>query len=310
MKFSEKPLGLSMGSQRRTIATTKKGDSGMLVTRPINFTHALALAGVLFSWPAPSAQSLTCSQMEEFMRLGKIGQMKEIPKGITLPLRATLEYDGTQHDAAVQTVNIAKTSFQTSKGAELNFKDYWGYNVAGYELAKILELNMVPPYVERKVRGQQASLSWWVNDSMMEIDRKNRHMEPPDQDVWNKQMYAVRVWHQLIYDTDPNLTNILITKDWQLWIIDSTRAFRLSKDLRDPKDLVKCDRRLLAKLRTLDKDLLKEKVSHWLTNSEIQALAARAVKIVDFFDKETAAKGESAVLYDTPRTSQACGTGL
>jgi hypothetical protein len=39
-------------------------------------------------------------------------------------------------------------------------------------------------------------------------------------------------------------------------------------------------------------------------------LAARAVKIVDFFDKETAAKGESAVLYDTPRTSQACGTGL
>jgi len=281
----------------------------MWVARAVRFTRALALAGVLF-WPAAYAQSLTCAQIEEFLRLGKIGQQKNIPKGITLPTRATLEYNGVQHDAAVQTVNIAKPSFQTSKGAELNFKDYWAYNVAGYELAKILELNMVPPYVERKVGGQAASLSWWVNDSMMEIDRKNRQMEPPDLDSWNKQMYAVRVWHQLIYDTDPNLTNILITKDWQIWIIDFTRAFRIHKDLRDPKDLVRCDRKLLAKLRTLDKDMLKEKLSRWLTKTEIEALATRAGKIVEFFDKETAAKGEGAVLYDTPRTSQACGTGL
>jgi hypothetical protein len=282
----------------------------MLVARAARFTHALALAGVLSCWPAASAQSLSCSQMEEFMRLGKIGRMKNIPKGITLPLQATLEYNGVQHDAAVQTVNIAKPSFQTAKGAELNFKDYWGYNVAGYELAKILEFNMLPPYVERKVHGQEASLSWWVNDSMMEMDRKNRNMEPPDLDSWNKQMYAVRVWHQLIYDTDPNLTNLLITKDWQIWIIDCTRAFRIRKDLRDPKDLVKCDRRLLAKLRTLDQDMLKEKLSHWLTKTEIEALAARSAKIVDYFDKEVAAKGEAAVLYDTPRTSQPCGTGL
>jgi len=282
----------------------------MLVARAVRFTYALALGAGLVCSPVAPAQSLTCSQIEEFLRLGKIGQQKNIPKGITLPLRATLEYNGVQHDAAVQTVNIAKPSFQTAKGAELNFKDYWGYNVAAYELAKILELNMVPPYVERKVAGQQASLSWWVNDSIMELDRKNRQMEPPDLDSWNKQMYAVRVWHQLIYDTDPNLTNILISKDWQIWIIDCTRAFRINKNLRDAKDLVQCDRRLLAKLRTLDKDVLKEKLSRWLTKTEIEALAARAAKIVDFFDKETAAKGEGAVLYDIPRTSQACGTGL
>jgi len=123
-------------------------------------------------------------------------------------------------------------------------------------------------------------------------------------------MYAVRVWHQLIFDTDPNLTNLLITKDWQIWVIDFTRAFRLRKDLRDPKDLVQCDRKLLAKLRTLDKDELNQKLSHWLKKSEIDALVARAAKIVNFFDKEVAAKGEGAVLYDFPRTSQACGTGL
>jgi hypothetical protein len=277
----------------------------------IRFADALVLSCVLLNWSATTfAQNLTCAAMEEFLREGKIGQKKNIPKGITLPTRATLEHNGMQHDAAVQTVNIAKASFQTTRGTELNFKDYWAYNVAGYELAKILELNMLPPYVERMVSGQSASLSWWVNDSMMEIDRKNRKMEPPDLDTWNKQMYAVRVWHQLIYDTDPNLTNILIDKNWQIWIIDCTRAFRLNKDLRDPKDLVQCDRKLLAKLRTLDKDMLKEKLSRWLTKSEIEGLAARATKIVDFFDKEVAAKGEGAVLYDFPRSQQACGAGL
>src|ERR1700688_3158862 len=113
----------------------------MSVPRRIRFAHVLAIAGVLVSWPAAWAQSLTCAQMEEFMRLGKIGRTKEIPKGVTLPLRATLEYNGVQHDAAVQTVNIAKKSYQTAKGTELNFKDYWGYTVAGYELATIQELN-------------------------------------------------------------------------------------------------------------------------------------------------------------------------
>jgi len=282
----------------------------MLVARPLRFPQTLALACVLFSWPAAWAENLTCSEMEEFMRLGKIVQKKDIPKGITLPTRATLEYNGRRHDAAVQTVDISKASYQTAKGTELNFRDFWGYNVAGYELAKILELNMVPPYVARNVGGNQAALSWWIDDSMMEIDRKNRKMDPPDLDSWNKQMYAVRVWHQLIFDTDPNLTNLLITKDWQIWVIDFTRAFRLRKDLRDPKDLVQCDRKLLAKLRTLDKDELNQKLSHWLKKSEIDALVARAAKIVNFFDKEVAAKGEGAVLYDFPRTSQACGTGL
>jgi hypothetical protein len=286
----------------------------MLEALPIRFPQALALAPILLvssAWAA-EPQQRTCAEMEEFLRSGKIISQKNIPKGVTAPKRLTLEYNGMTHDAAVQTVNISKASFQTIHGTELNFKDYWAYDVAGYELAKILELNMVPPYVERKVGGNSAALSWWVDTMMMEYDRYEKKMPVPDQelDSWNKQMYAVRVWHELTYETDPNLTNLLITKDWQLWIIDFTRAFRLFKDVRDRKNLVQCDRRLLAKLRSLDKDQLKEKLSRWLTKSEIDALAARAVKITEFFDKEVAAKGDGAVLYDFPRMQQACGTGL
>jgi hypothetical protein len=301
---------LLTASRKRTIDAAK-GGCVISVASITRFPQTLALVCVLPILPAAAfAQSLTCAEMEEFLRLGKIGVQRNVPKGVTLPRRATLEYKGAKHDASIQTVDISKSEYPTAKGTELNFRDFWGYNVAGYELAKILELNMVPPYVERSVGGRSSSLSWWVDDSMMEFDRKRQKIPVPDTDAWNKQMYAVRVLHQLVYDTDTNLTNLLITKDWQLWVIDFSRAFRLQKTLRDPKDLVQCDRKLLAKLRTLDKDLLKQRLSRWLKNGEIDAVVARAGKIVEFFDKEVASKGENAVLYDFPRTAQACGAGL
>ena len=88
---------------------------------------------------------------------------------------------------------------------------------------------------------------------MMEVDRKKKHLEPPDQDSWNRQMYVVRVFDQLIFNTDRNLQNLMVdTKEWQIWMIDHTRAFRMRTDLQEVKNLARCDRKLLAGLRKLD----------------------------------------------------------
>src|SRR5437588_3719598 len=160
---------------------------------------------------------------------------------------------------------------------------------------------MVPPYVERRVGADTGSLSWWVNNTMMEAERYKKAIPIPDADGWNKQMYAVRVFHELVYDTDPNLTNLLITKSWQLWIIDLTRAFRTSENLREPKNLVKCDRRLLNRMREIDAGTLKQSLGSWLTKTELRGLEARRAKIVRFFEKEIHSKGEAAVLYDFQR---------
>src|SRR6266849_1196992 len=144
-------------------------------TLPPFSVHALAVSLLALTCPlvnwagTANDQRLTCPEMEEFLRLGKIGAQKDIPKGVTLPRRATLEYKGMQHDAAIQTIDIWKSSFTTPLTVELNFRDSWKYNVASYELSKILELNMIPPYVERPVAGHSASLSWWVDDAMMEF---------------------------------------------------------------------------------------------------------------------------------------------
>jgi hypothetical protein len=262
--------------------------------------------------PANGKPKLTCAEMEQFLRDAKIGNQRNIPKGVTLPKRATLTSDDGKivHDASIQIVHESRDSFTSSRGTQLNFKDWWEFNVAGYELAKMLDLNMVPPYVERKVGGKSASLSWWIDDAMMEVDRKHKKLDSPDLDTWNKEMYTLRVFNQLIYNTDDNLTNVLISPDWHLWMIDFTRAFRAHKDLAQVKNLVQCDRRLLAKMKELNKEVLKEKMRRYLAGPEIDGMLARRDKIVKFFEDEVAKKGEAAVLFDLPRVGQSCGVGL
>ena len=156
---------------------------------------------------------------------------------------------------------------------------------------------MLPVYVERKWQGKIGSLSWWLPVKMDDADRVQKKIEAPDTDKWNKQMYRVRIFDELVYDTDANLTNVLIGEDWTIWRVDFSRAFRTSKDLRTLKNLVKCDRQLLEKLKALKADELTEKTKRYLTKSEVNGVMARRDKIVATFQTLIAEKGEQEVLY-------------
>ena len=256
----------------------------------------LALAAPLFSADTPK---LTYEQMEKFLQDGKIVSIKSIGTGVTNTQRAKLK-DGTlEHDAHVQCIEEAKATFQGDRGTELNFRDKWEFNVAAYRLGRVLGLDMIPPSIERKVNGNSCAVTWWIDNSMMEVDRQKKKLSAPDQDSWNLEMYVVRVFDQLIYNTDRNLQNLLIDPDWHIWMIDHTRAFRLYNTLKEKKDLVRCDRKLLARLRTLNTETLNP-LKPYLTNAEIKGLLGRRDVIVKFFDDEVKQKGEAAILYDRP----------
>jgi hypothetical protein len=156
---------------------------------------------------------------------------------------------------------------------------------------------MLPVYVERSWKGNPGSLSWWLSVKMDEEERVKQKITPPDPDAWDNQMYKVRVFDQLVYDNDPNLTNVLIGQDFKIWRVDFSRAFRLFKDLRNPKDLVRCDRQLFEKLKTLDASELTEKTKHYLTKEEVKGVMARRDKIVAQFQQMISEKGEKEVLY-------------
>jgi hypothetical protein len=262
----------------------------------------VALAMCLVSVPLATAADnppLTKDQIKQFLLSAKIIGAKESSKGITQPLRLTLS-DGTlTHDASFQRIDQHKTNVQMQSGrVELNFVDSYKYNIAAYRLAEMLGIeDMLPVYVERNYKGESGSLSWWLPVKMDDAERVKRKIDPPDADAWNNQMYRIRVFDELVYDTDPNLTNVLIGEDWKIWRIDFTRAFRTSRDLKDPKDLVRCDRQLLEKLKALDGNQVAEKTKHYLNKEEVKGLMARRDKIVERFQQLISENGETAVLY-------------
>jgi len=262
----------------------------------------LAAANFLFAVQEPRLSdepNLTDEQKEEFLLKAQVVNSRQISKGITHPWRLTLS-DGTlTHDAAFVSMDESKPIMRfEGGGAEIGFRDTYHYNIAARELAKLLGLgDMMPVTVARKWRSDWGALSWWVPWKWDEETRLKQNLHAPDVEAWNNQMHKVRVFNELIYNTDPNVGNLLITEDWKLWMIDFTRAFRLHHDLKSPGNLTNCDRKLLEKLRQLDKTELLAKTKGHLTKGEVEAVMARRDKIVAYFEKLIAQKGENAVLY-------------
>ncbi len=247
---------------------------------------------------AADEPTLTKEQIKQFLLTAKVVDSRPAAKGITHTWRLTLSDGALTHDAHFQPIDEHKSEMKLAKGTELNFVDSYKYNIAAYGLAELIGMDdMVPMYVERKWKGNVGSMSLWLPSKMDEAERHKQKLTPPDADAWNNQMYKVRVFDQLVSDSDPNLTNVLIGENWKIWRADFSRAFRLNKELKEPKDLVRCDRQLLEKLKALDASALTEKTKNYLTKDEVKAVMARRDKIVAQFQKMIAEKGENEVLY-------------
>jgi hypothetical protein len=123
----------------------------------------------------------------------------------------------------------------------------------------------------------------------------------PDVQAWNRQMFVVRIFDQLIYNTDRNLGNLLIDKSWQIWMIDHTRGFKIFKALKNEKSLTEfCERSLLAGMRRLDKPELQARMAGLLSEGQVNGLLGRRDRIVRAYEKQIAERGEAVVLFDLP----------
>jgi hypothetical protein len=239
----------------------------------------------------PAAVTLpTDAERESFLAAAQIVRTRGVSKGVTNTLRATLSDGVTTHDASIQTIDEYRQVYQTPRGTELNFRDSWRFNVAAYRVDRLLELGMIPVAVERRHGGKPGSFSWWVDDVLMdEHERYRKKHTSPDTADWNQQMSIARLFDQLIANVDRNLGNLLIDREWRVWLIDHSRSFRLAPSLRSPKNLSRVDRALLERLRVMDKPALIRVVGDYLTPLEVDAVLARRDLIVAHFEQMGAA---------------------
>ena len=85
--------------------------------------------------------------------------------------------------------------------------------------------------MERKWEGAPGSLAWWIDWKWDETSRMKENVRAARPGGLGMQQNRMRVFSELVYDTDRNTGNQLITEDWRLWMVDFTRAFRLSNAL-------------------------------------------------------------------------------
>jgi hypothetical protein len=238
-------------------------------------------------------------EMQRFLLHARIVATKKSKKGVTGARQVTLSDGRVRHDAQLQDVDIALPIFDVGpKHTEVNFKDTYRYNIAGYRLSQLLGLDNVPMSVERKVAGKPAAMTWWLDEVMLdEGDRQKKQIVGPNPSHTASQIHIMRVFDELIQNRDRNAGNLLWTADWTMWMIDHTRAFRLGQDLLKPQQLERVDRALLGKMRTLTAAGLTDTMGTSLTKIEIEALLARRDAIVKLFDERIAQRGEARVLF-------------
>jgi hypothetical protein len=244
---------------------------------------------------------LSLAEQEEFLLTAQITEVRDVKIGVTGTRRATLTDGRVVHDASVQTVDESHSRYETSRRIEFNFRDYWGYNVAAYRLGVLLGLDMIPPSVVRRHRLEKASFTWWVDDvAMDERERSRRKLQPVDARYHTDQVHVMRVFDELIANTDRNQGNMLFDTRWKLWMIDHSRAFRLAEGLRSAGKIHRCERTLLARLRGLTREMLAERMEGVLTRAEQASLLKRRDELVAHVER----LGPTA-LYDLRRPTEA-----
>jgi len=251
--------------------------------------------------PPPYGLPLEGEAAEAFLHAARVKAMRPIGTGITHPEKATLTDGQRTLHGVFKTIDVDRpglTEFDHGR-AEVDFRDSYKFEIAAYELDKLLGLRLVPPTVERELEGRKGSLQLWVEGAMTEWDRQEKKQPAPDPDRWNEQMYKVRLLHQLTFNTDRgNIRNVLIDPDFRIYAIDHSRAFRRYDQLPGgEKDLTHFSRAALTQLRTLNAPLLKEKLGAWLTGPELKALLKRRDLILALAERRVREQGEAAVLY-------------
>jgi hypothetical protein len=239
---------------------------------------------------------------EAFLRTAEVVALESFDsKGITRPRKATLSDGERSANAVFKVVDTHMPKTRAADGRMLfNLKDSYRHEIAAYELDKLLGLGLVPATVERRIGREIGSLQLWVEGAMTEWQRKKvDRLTPPDMEVWNNQVSTLKIFFQLIWDTDyNNISNVIVDREWKIWKIDSSRAFLASGKLRRSESLTRFPRSLLTALADLGRPQLEDALGPWLSRKQIATLWQRRQDILDLAARRVAEYGEATVLYD------------
>lgn len=240
----------------------------------------------------------TGAEVQEFLRTAQVVELEDTARGVAGAQKALLRKDGMEMHAVFRSVAVEKREENVGGTVMLFFRDHYIHEPAAYALSELLGLGMVPPAVERTVRGTDGSLQVWLEDVRASIELKEKGIKAPDERAILLQYYQMQVFDNLVYNFDRNQGNILVDENWRGWLIDHTRAFVRDDRLRSPTTVRRCERGLWEKLQTLSDEEIEAVLEPYLPLPEREGLLKRRQRLVDLIREKIQIAGEDAVLFD------------
>jgi hypothetical protein len=176
--------------------------------------------------------------------------------------------------------------------------DSYRYELAAYELTKLLGVQFVPPVVAREIEGRKGSLQIFLEDCISERDRIRKKLEPPDPAAFADAREEIKILENLTCDKCLDTKDMYVhVETWRICRVDFSEAFFPTAELLPNCEFTRCSRKLYQGLLALDDQTIASNMSAYLNADELDALAKRKNVIVEKIKKLIDTKGEEAVLF-------------
>jgi hypothetical protein len=251
---------------------------------------AAAVLGMAVLALAQAAGPKTASEVERFLREAPIVSVeKDAQGGRTLPWVVTLGKDGARVRAVFKYGHRPRPHPQAHS---------YRYELAAYELSKALELEIVPPTVERTIEGVAGALQLFAEGCVSERDLARTGARPPDPQVLRNNLDTVRLLEALSGDSCGNKDDTYIHPDtWKACRVDFAEAFPPVPTLSEDCSIERCPRGLYERMLRMDPASTKKRLKAWLSDDEVEALCGRKRQIVAGLMELIKSRGEATVLY-------------
>ncbi len=233
------------------------------------------------------------------LRTGEIVEREQMSRGVAKNIKLNIEFKGVRFKAVMRLIDVTEKEKTGSQRMVVKYRDSYIFESAAYELSEVLGIGRVPPTVQRSVGEVGSTVQIWMEGTAPEdIMLEEGRLRPPNKTTWWKQKSIMWVFDAMIANTDRNQGNLLIDENWNLWLIDHTRAFRETSVLFDVEHLDMCERKLWRALKETDDETIRKRLEPYLTSAELTKFFLRKQKLIKHFDKRIKKHGEDRILYD------------
>lgn len=178
-------------------------------------------------WDRPYGMS--DAALEAFLRTAEVTALED--SGESGVHRVVLEQDGRRLDAVFNTVDTSPGLESRRWRRSGDRAERFGYEIAAYQVDRLLELGMVPVTVERRIGDARGSLRLWIPSSFSEQQRQAEQIPFTGHCDLAGQYQLMSAFDVLILNADHDLATLRYDEDWRLWLVDQSRAFGVASDV-------------------------------------------------------------------------------